>query len=85
MNRSTLEDIRFRSDYFGSTIGRGFYGSGIIERSAFRIKKGHFSLGGIDYQLATNSGNNHNHGGVKGFDKVAAMIFCSLVSLEWCH
>ena len=28
-----------------------------------------FSLNGATYTLATNSGPNHNHGGVKGFDK----------------
>lgn len=81
MNRSTLDDIRFKSDYFGSTIGRyasPWFGSYYLvddesiftNRNAFRIKKGFFSLGGKQYQLAVNSGNNHNHGGVKGYDKV---------------
>ena len=43
----------------------------LTARNAFRIKHGKFSLGTNHYKLATNSGNNHNHGGVKGYDKVS--------------
>jgi aldose 1-epimerase len=56
----SLEGYMAASPYFGSTVGR----------YANRIAKGKFSLDGVEYTLATNNGENHLHGGIKGFDKV---------------
>lgn len=56
----SLEGYMAASPYFGSTVGR----------YANRIAKGRFTLEGVEYTLATNNGENHLHGGIKGFDKV---------------
>jgi len=56
----TLEEYIENNPYFGTLVGR--YGN--------RIARGKFTLEGIEYTLAQNDGENHLHGGLKGFDKV---------------
>ncbi|MDP1563909.1 MAG: aldose epimerase family protein [Pirellulaceae bacterium] len=55
----SLDEWLACGSFFGSTVGR----------FANRIAKGRFSIDGQEYQLATNNGPNHLHGGVQGFDK----------------
>lgn len=48
--------------------GKEPYLSTLIGRWGNRISKGQFTLNGKEYQLATNDGPNHLHGGAKGFN-----------------
>ncbi len=53
------DEYKANSPYFGCLVGR----------YAARIKDGKFTIDGREYQVATNDGPNHLHGGVRGFDK----------------
>ena len=59
---NTVESYRtsIKKPYLGATLGR----------YAGRIANGRFTLDGVEHLVAKNSGPNHNHGGVTGFDKV---------------
>ena len=47
---------------------------GVVGRVANRIAKGRFSLGARNHVLAQNDGENHLHGGNRGFDKALWQI-----------
>ena len=53
----TLEGYTKGTLYFGATVGR----------HCGRIGGGQFTLNGVTYELAKNSGPNHIHGGLEGF------------------
>lgn len=53
-------DYLAKRQYFGATVGR----------YANRIARGQFTLDGHQYQLETNDGPNHLHGGAHGLDTV---------------
>ena len=56
----TLREYLDDHPYIGSLVGR----------YANRISKGRFTLDDKEYRLVQNHGENHLHGGVKGFDKL---------------
>jgi aldose 1-epimerase len=59
LGHDSLQRYIDHSPYFGAIVGR--YGN--------RIANGRFALDGVTYQLARNDGEQHLHGGVRGFDK----------------
>ena len=65
-----IDDITLGYDNLAGYIRENPYFGAIVGRYGNRIAKGCFSLDGVTYQLAINDGENHLHGGFKGFDKV---------------
>ncbi len=67
---NNFEDVVLGYDNLESYInGDKFFGA-LIGRCGNRIEYGKFKINGVEYNLATNNGNNHLHGGIKGYDKV---------------
>jgi len=64
-----IGDITLGFDKLDGYLGEHPYFGAIVGRYANRIGKAAFKLDGIEYKLAANNGENHLHGGIKGFDK----------------
>ena len=67
--QGTLGDIVLGFDDLKGYLGNTAFFGVIVGRYGNRIAKGRFTLDGATYTLATNNGENHLHGGVRGFDK----------------
>lgn len=65
-----IDDVNLGYDSLESYIEKGLYFGAIIGRHANRIENAEFKINGKTYHLAKNDGNNHLHGGNRGFDKV---------------
>jgi aldose 1-epimerase len=65
-----FEDVLLGFDDLGTYETDTHYMGQVIGRYANRIAKGRFTLNGVGYKLAVNNGENHLHGGLRGFDKV---------------
>lgn len=63
------EDVVLGFDDFKSYLDRNPFFGALVGRYCNRIAKGKFNLDGKTYTLAVNNGENHLHGGIKGFDK----------------
>lgn len=65
-----MEDVVLGYDNLNKYLESSPYFGALIGRFGNRIDEGTFMLDSQKYELATNNGRNHLHGGVKGFDKV---------------
>ena len=65
-----FDDVVLGFNDFDSYLKNDPYLGALIGRYGNRIAKGRFTLNGVEYKLAVNNGENHLHGGLKGFDKV---------------
>lgn len=65
-----FDDVLLGFDDLAGYLKTTTYIGSLVGRYANRIAKGRFTLKGKEYTLATNNGENHLHGGVRGFDKM---------------
>ncbi len=67
--QGNLADIVLGFENVEGYLGKHPYFGAIVGRYANRIAQGKFTLNGVEYRLAQNNGENHLHGGLRGFDK----------------
>jgi aldose 1-epimerase len=63
-------DVTLGYDFWEEYLQGCYYFGCIVGRYANRIAGGKFVLQGKEYTLIKNEGDNHLHGGTRGFDKV---------------
>src|SRR6266851_2159655 len=68
--KGRLDDIVLGYDEVEGYLRNPAYFGAIVGRYANRIAKGRFEINGRVFQLLTNEGPNHLHGGPRGFDKM---------------
>jgi aldose 1-epimerase len=64
-----MEDVVLGFDSLSAYMRNNPFFGALIGRYGNRIAKGKFALDGVTYTLPVNNGENHLHGGPKGFDK----------------
>lgn len=64
-----MTDVCLGYDTVGEYEANDGYLGAVIGRHGNRICRGRFTLNGTAYRLNCNDGENHLHGGAKGFDK----------------
>lgn len=69
-SKGRFEDVVLGYDRLEPYLEKGPFFGALIGRFANRIENGSFELNGVEYKVAKNDGQNHLHGGIKGFDKV---------------
>lgn len=65
-----LADVALGFDSLDAYVKDSWFLGAIIGRCAGRIKAGKLNVGGKEYQLDRNFGENHIHGGAGGFHRV---------------
>lgn len=69
-SKGKLDDVVLGCENLDDTMKMSPFFGAIIGRHANRIENAEFELNGRVYKVLKNDGNNHLHGGAKGFDKV---------------
>jgi aldose 1-epimerase len=67
--KGQMADVVLGFSSLGGYLAQHPYFGAIVGRYAGRIGNARFKLGGKEYKLAANNGENHLHGGIQGFDK----------------
>lgn len=65
-----FDDVVLGYDSLNGYVNDKVFLGAVVGRYGNRIAGGRFSIDGKEYQLAKNNGENHLHGGPKGFFKV---------------